>query len=240
MKPNSAADVWNQYFSHRDVSADRYAGHTLPKYLSAVLPRNRDAKIVDLGCGFGQNICAIRQLGYSNCFGVEPSEDAAGHASSTAVTIYRGTIEQYAATVPRDVEFALMTHVLEHIPKEGIIKMLSIIRTDILAPNGVLLVAVPNASSSTHCYWRYEDWTHTCLFTSGSLLYVLRAAGFQQVEILDPDCRLETRFLFRLPRLMALAVYKLFLRITWRLTHSSLHHGSPIVLSFEVKALARS
>jgi len=132
----------------------------------------------------------------------------------------------------------LMTHVLEHIPKDRIVAALSSIRTSILAPDGALIVAVPNASSPTHCYWRYEDWTHTCLFTSGSLLYVLRAAGFSNVQIIDAACMMETRPFIRPLKRVALGCYKFWLKVLCRVTSSSLHEGSPLVLSFEVKALA--
>lgn len=41
---------------------------------------------------------------------------------------------------------------------------------------------MPNAQSNTDCYWAYEDFTHYTLFIAGSLLYVLREAGFTNIE----------------------------------------------------------
>ena len=35
---------------------------------------------------------------------------------------------------------------------------------------------------NTDCYWAYEDFTHYTLFIAGSLLYVLREAGFTNIE----------------------------------------------------------
>ncbi len=46
---------------------------------------------------------------------------------------------------------------------------------------------MPNAQSHTGCYWAYEDFTHNTLFTAGSLLYVLKMAGFAHIEIIDKD-----------------------------------------------------
>jgi SAM-dependent methyltransferase len=231
---------WDCYFKLRDVGADRYSKHKLANYIHAYLPTDRAAKIVDLGCGYGQNLSAIKRLGYTNCLGVEPSLGAVTEASAAGLKTYRGTIPEYAALCPRDASFVLMTHVLEHIQRDEIIGTLKSIKESILAPGGSLLIAVPNASSPTHCYWRYEDWTHTCLFTSGSLLYVLRAAGFSQITILDPDCMMEARWFSRLPRSIALLLYKFWIRAIWKITCSSLHQGSPLVLSFEVKALAKA
>lgn len=46
---------------------------------------------------------------------------------------------------------------------------------------------VPNAQSNTNCYWAYEDFTHNYLFTAGSFLFVLREAGFTNIEFVDID-----------------------------------------------------
>jgi len=47
---------------------------------------------------------------------------------------------------------------------------------------------VPNAQSPVGCYWAYEDFTHTTLFTAGSLYYVLKMAGFKEITFVDPLC----------------------------------------------------
>ncbi|MBL0306338.1 MAG: hypothetical protein IPQ25_09965 [Chitinophagaceae bacterium] len=80
-----------------------------------------------------------------------------------------------------------MSHVLEHIEKEKIIDTLIHIRKNLLKKGGVFLLMVPNAQSYTGAYWRYEDFTHNIMFTAGSCIYVLKAAGFENIEFIDPD-----------------------------------------------------
>lgn len=80
-----------------------------------------------------------------------------------------------------------MSHVLEHLPKDMIIPVLQKIRDSLLNKDGELCIMVPNAMSNTNCYWAYEDFTHNTLFTPGSLLFVLREAGFSDITFLDPD-----------------------------------------------------
>ena len=71
-------------------------------------------------------------------------------------------------------------------PKHEIIPLLIKVRS-LLTQSGSLLVMVPNAQSNTGSYWAYEDFTHHTLFTAGSLYFVLRQAGFDSVEFVDPD-----------------------------------------------------
>ncbi|MBK7370676.1 MAG: hypothetical protein IPJ09_04415 [Saprospiraceae bacterium] len=76
-----------------------------------------------------------------------------------------------------------MSHVLEHIEKINIIDTLITIKSYLLAESGSFVVMVPNAQSVTGAYWMYEDFTHTTLFTSGSIYYVLKSQpknGFQK------------------------------------------------------------
>ena len=83
-------------------------------------------------------------------------------------------------------DLIIMSHVLEHIDKQNIINTLKSIKQGLMGPKASLIVMVPNAQSNTGCYWAYEDFTHTTLFTGGSLYYVLKSAGFETVEYIDP------------------------------------------------------
>ncbi|MGB9794567.1 hypothetical protein [Caldisericum exile] len=42
------------YFEARKISPEFYADYKLPHYLKIRLPSDKDAKILDFGCGFGQ------------------------------------------------------------------------------------------------------------------------------------------------------------------------------------------
>jgi hypothetical protein len=47
---------------------------------------------------------------------------------------------------------------------------------------------VRNVQSNTGSYWAYEYFTHFTLFTSGSIYYVLKMAGFDEIEFVDVEC----------------------------------------------------
>ncbi len=100
------------------------------------------------------------------------------------------------------------------------------------------MVAVPNAQANTGAYWAYEDWTHTTIFTTGSLYYVLKAAGFNNIEFLDIDCSMGSPLIKKIIRKALLKLYKLNLSFWNKVTCSSFHKTSPQVFSYEIKAKA--
>lgn len=98
---------------------------------------------------------------------------------------------------------------------------------------------MPNAQSATGCYWAYEDFTHNTLFTAGSLIYVLKMAGFKNIEIIDKDALEGSRGIKRLIKIALLKSYKMAIRLLNLATNSSFHAPSPQVFSYEIKALAK-
>lgn len=131
-----------------------------------------------------------------------------------------------------------MTHVLEHIKKDDIIDTLSLIKGKLLKKGSLIFISVPNAQSNTGCYWAYEDFTHTTLFTAGSLLYALRSAGFSKIEIIDPYGIEKFNSIVRVLKFILLQVYILNKEFWNKVTSSSYHKQSPKVFSFEIKAVA--
>ncbi len=121
--------------------------------------------------------------------------------------------------------------------KEEIIKTLIAIRKYTLTEKGKFCVIVPNAQSNTGCYWMYEDFTHKTLFTSGSLLYVLCAAGFKKIKFIDKRGTEGFGFIVRLIRNLFYPIYyanKLF----WnKITSSRYHMSSPVIFIGGLKAL---
>jgi hypothetical protein len=85
----------------------------------------------------------------------------------------------------------------------------------------------------------YEDFTHTTLFTAGSLKYVLIGSGFTSVEFLDPKCIAGLSWWKRNKKLFFTRLYEINLNFWNRVTSSSFHVPSPRIYSFELKAKAR-
>lgn len=140
-----------------------------------------DAKILDVGCGFGFALGGLRMLGYSNISGVEQSPQQAESCRKAGfhVDVTDDTIKWLQAR-PETYDGILLFDVLEHVPVAVQIDFIRAIYSA-LKPGGQLMLIVPNANSILATRWRYIDYTHFSSFTEHSLSFVLKNGGFQDL-----------------------------------------------------------
>lgn len=241
MEQSSNNDVKRtSYFANRNVSESTYTQYQPPRYLSPYFrDEDKELQVLDIGCGLGQFLGSLQKRGFSRLYGVDINEE------SIALCRQRGLAVEQITDIrnffpPGGVKYdrIIMSHVLEHVDKELIIDTLVHIRKNLLKEGGVFLLMVPNAQSPTGAYWRYEDFTHTILFTAGSCLYVLKAAGFNNIQFIDPD---GTTYMSPIKRGMikTLLRYRRWKeRIWFIILQTSYHSQSPAIFSFEIKVAA--
>ena len=102
-----------------------------------------------------------------------------------------------------------------------------------------LLCMVPNAQAITGVYWRYEDFTHEQLFTTGSLYYVLLDNGFDEIKFLDIYATSNIRFPFNLIRFLSIKLYGGIKNLILKLTGNSYHEASQNIFTYEIKCIAK-
>lgn len=229
---------YQSYFEFRKVDPRDYGGYVVPAYLTKALGADRGVRVLDFGCGFGQLASALRRSGYRDVEGLDISPPAIAHCREIGLVCHNGGEQEFYERHAGLYDFVIMSHVIEHLKKEEIIPMLSRVKS-ILKPSGAVVVMVPNAQSHTNAYWAYEDFTHSTLFTTGSLYYVLRAAGFSTVEFIDLNCTEGLSIIKRTLKTVLLSIYRVNYKFWNRVTSSTVHAPSPIAFSFEVKAVAR-
>jgi len=234
---------YKSYFDNRGVQRPKLEGCQLQPWQTGAIPKDMEASILDIGCGYGVFLSSLRGLGYSKLKGIDICEDAVSFCVENGLEVEKvESLESFVAKREGKAkfDFITMSHVLEHIPKDDVVATLKTIRERLMAPGAALLVSTPNAQANTGAYWAYEDFTHHTIFTSGSLLFVLRSAGFTQIEFVDPD-GLEGASLIRgSARKLLLSLYKQNYRFWNFVTRSSFHSSSPQIHHFELKALAKS
>jgi SAM-dependent methyltransferase len=228
---------FDTYFDYRQVDPASFDRYVLPEYLVKAIGPSKTPHILDFGCGFGQLSLALHKAGYE-VEGLDISPPAIAHCRSVGLTCHDGRDESFIPSHEGLYDLVVMSHVVEHFPKDKIIPLLSRIKT-LLKPDGGVIVMVPNAQSNTGAYWAYEDFTHYTMFTSGSLYYVLRAAGFKEVVFLDPDCLEGSAWHKKIFRKILLKLYRANYIFWNKVTGSSTHIASPLIFSYEVKALGK-
>lgn len=228
----------SNYFEYRNVDASMYVDNTVPAWIKSEIS-SKNLNILDYGCGFGQNLNALKKEAFENIYGVDIEENAIEHCNVNGLNVKKLNLDDLINPFEFRFDIIILSHIIEHIPKQEIINTLVFIKKEFLNDNGKLLIAVPNAQSNTESYWMYEDWTHTTLFTSGSLYYVLKAAGFQNVEFLDIDCTLGNQS--KIKNFIKKVFLKIYIanRNFWnKVTCSSYHNPSIQIFSYEIKCKA--
>ncbi len=228
------------YFRLRNNSLNIEYGINIPTYLKSVLPINKDASFLDIGCGYGEFLGLLRNNNYVNLLGVDINKPAIGFCLKNKLNcMHINNINDFIHNnKDRQFDFITMNHVLEHINKEEIIKTLTIIREKLLSPTGKIFLKVPNAQSNTGCYWAYEDFTHETLFTTGSVYYVLKAAGFNSIQFIDPYDLDNLSFFRKFRRKILLKLYEKNKSFWNNITRSYYHAPSPVIYSYELKIVA--
>lgn len=151
--------------------------------LGPYLPAQKDSSILDVGCGMGFALLALKEMGFKNISGVEsdPGQAKSGNDKNLQVTLADDTIE-FLKQKAASFDLLICLDVIEHIPitvQVAFVKALS----GALRPGGQLICTVPNANSALAARWRYIDWTHTASFTEHSLDFLLYNGGFTDIKV---------------------------------------------------------
>ena len=230
----------SSYFEARRVKFDDCKDFKLPKYIIDEFPKDKNCKILDIGFGPGHFLKALKDLSYTNSEGIDIDKPAVENAKKNGLNVK--LIKDLKSYLAEDnsgkYDFIIMTHLIEHLPKDETIPILKLIYENKLNNGGKLFIATPNAQSLIGAYWAYEDWTHSTIFTSGSLYYVLYMAGFRNIRFVDVQGFSYSKKLYIPLRFIAFKLYELFLKIRNKLFINFYHSNSEIILTWEIKTIA--
>ena len=109
--------------------------------LDAVRNGTGPGRVLDVGCGFGDFVSAMRDRGW-HAEGLDPSPGVVGAATGKGLPVRLGTVQSLDPTAGQ-YDAVTMFYVLEHLPDPmGALRK----AYDLLAPGGILLVRVPHTT----------------------------------------------------------------------------------------------
>lgn len=166
----------------KDMSGLRPRLAELRRMIGISFPKDHDAKILDLGCGYGAFLYALSEVGYRNARGIDGSGEQVAAAAQLGIPhVERGEImTTLAATEASSLDVVIAFDVIEHFTKEELIPLVDEVWR-VLRPGGRWIIHVPNAEGPFSARIRYADFTHEVAFTRISLDQLLRASGFSSV-----------------------------------------------------------
>lgn len=178
----------------------------------SLIPPDKKAKILDLGCGSGFLVRFLLQEGYENVLGVDNSAEQVEFAKSHNLPVIQADALEYL-THNTNFDTIFLTDAIEHLIKDEIVTLLLRMR-EALAPNGYVIIRTPNACSFMAANSRYMDFTHEISFTEKSLRQVLLACNFKRISIAEQ----KAPFGWKPKRLMRWMLLKI-----WRMLWSTIY-----------------
>ena len=146
------------------------------------LPRNRSARLVDLGCGYGSIVWWLQREGFASASGVDVSTEQVEAGKRLGIAgVEQGDIGEFLRDKKACYDVIFARDILEHFRKEEVLEILSLCYHS-LTEGGLLILQTPNAESPFYGRIRYGDFTHEIAFTASSLSQLLRMTGFQKMR----------------------------------------------------------
>jgi len=151
--------------------------------LSEYLPKQKDATILDIPCGFGNSLYYLKLKGYSNITGYDLDEKQVSLARLLDLPAHQGNACDILKK-EASVDMILSIDFLEHISKDQACRFLMDCYR-ILNTGGVLIIRVPSADGPFGTGHAWNDITHKWYLTSNAWKRgVLRMIGFKEENIM--------------------------------------------------------
>jgi SAM-dependent methyltransferase len=177
------ADAYEKAASSDYVDEEAGQRATAGALLDEIEQHVAPGALLDLGCWVGFTLAEARRRGWETQ-GVEPSAFASSYARER-LGLEVKTADLFDAELPeRHFQAVFLGDVIEHLPDPG--DALDRI-TPLLAPDGVVALALPDAGSRVARLMGPRWWsiipTHVQYFTRGSVRTLLEAHGYEQLAI---------------------------------------------------------
>ncbi len=147
------------------------------------LPPDRNAPILDMGCGSGKFLFMLEQMGYTDLTGVDLSPEQIERARHwcSGARIMQGDVRAFLQNNAEGFQLITAFDVIEHFGKDELLELLSLIKGALTA-GGRVIFQTPNAVSPWAGTVVYGDFTHEWFFTPDSLADILSLQGFARFE----------------------------------------------------------
>lgn len=153
------------------------------RYFSRFLPKNKNIKTIDLGCGNGEFVYWLQQIGYQNSEGVDISPEQIEAAKKLGIkNIRQADLKEFLRDKRNFYDIIFMRDVIEHFTKEEVLDVLDYTHQS-LKRGGVFVAQTPNAESPFSGRFRYGDFTHETSFTEKSIRQVLLISNFKNTKV---------------------------------------------------------
>jgi SAM-dependent methyltransferase len=180
LNPIDPAEFYTNYANSSSVKREPHLEKLIEK-LESLLPKN--AKIIDVGCNDGKFLSRLRESGFNDLHGLEPTKNMSERAINAGFKVFNSYLnsKKSGEIVAKTGQFDCVTlrQVLEHIEN---LSDFGVALRNLLKPNGLLVIEVPDAQSHFDLpdFALWEE--HINDFSLGSLKHFLRQHGLELID----------------------------------------------------------
>lgn len=150
-------------------------------HLRGWLPENKQAKILDVGCGYGRMLQFFSKRGYTDVTGVDMSPEQIEFARTIHPNVVQANALEFMGGHEEQFDMILAVDLIEHLTKDQILQFLDLSHRA-LKPGGQLIIQTPNADSPFGTIHAFGDFTHEVFLNINSLGAVMQVCGFTGIE----------------------------------------------------------
>ena len=180
LNPIDPAEFYTNYANSSSVKREPHLEKLIEK-LESLLPKN--ARIIDVGCNDGKFLSRLRESGFNDLHGLEPTKNMSERAINAGFGVFNSYLDSAKSReiVAETGLFDCVTlrQVLEHIEN---LSDFGVALRNLLRPNGLLVIEVPDAQSHFDLpdFALWEE--HINDFSLGSLKHFLRQHGLEVID----------------------------------------------------------
>lgn len=156
-----------------------YTSHLAQEYFPS-----KEARIMDVGSGFGDLLLVLKEIGYKNLFTADAENNAEAIFETNGINFTKFDATKDKFPFPEGFfDVVICSHILEHLPNP--FNLLEEVHR-ILRVGGLLFVMVPDWKK--HPSEFYDDPTHVHPYTKSSVARVLGRVEFNSITVKSHGC----------------------------------------------------
>jgi SAM-dependent methyltransferase len=150
--------------------------------LGAFVPFFKDCRrVLDLGCGAGSFLRALRDAGIDGV-GVDGDSQTVQQAEASGLKVVKQDVLQFLQNSSETFDGVFCSHLVEHLPVEGVVDLVEGI-SRVTKAEGLLVMAFPNPESlEMQLFHFWLDPQHVRFYHPNLIEAMLRHYGFGVVE----------------------------------------------------------
>lgn len=183
--------------------------------ISPWLPTDKNSRILDIGCGYGNLLLWLQKNAYQHLEGIDLSPEQVETAQKLGLLqVQQADAFAYLQQQAPDKQYdrIFMFDVIEHLNKSELLQLLQLIRSK-LSEQGLAILRTPNMDAPFTSIYAFGDYTHETLLNSRAATQIMRSAGFETVIVAESPLIVQG-FLKKIMQKISFALLSLVVKIT--------------------------